>query len=174
MNRFQKLARKIIKISFNISISIIEFFSEMEPYKKKVAHLRKFEKGTLGKEIADCLDCHKLTLVPKYESQDLKHVLLNYDMTAEGEIRMQAFMIGNGNWALPTLAIFIFGAILLPSKWPVFMEDMRKGKKAISVKKWSIDEYADQQIDELRQRVFNKREEKSKIQKCQHTCEDSA
>ena len=150
MNILQKIARKIIKQSFDLSVSTIELFSEMEPYKEKVSELRKLENGTLGKEIAECLDNHNLTLVPKYESHDLKHVLLNYKMTAEDEIRMQAFMVGNGNYSIPSFAILIFGAILLPELWLTFYTDFKKGKKSIGVSEWTIEKYSTRNLTELR------------------------
>ena len=155
MNILQKIARKIIKKSFDISVSTIEFFSEMEPYNAKVSELRKLESGTLGKEIADCLDSHDLTLVPKYESHDLKHVLLNYKMTAEDEIRMQAFMIGNGNYSIPSFAILIFGAILLPGLWLTFYSDFKKGHKSIRISEWTIENYANRNLAELRANLLN-------------------
>ncbi|MFC0605844.1 hypothetical protein [Winogradskyella pulchriflava] len=150
MNILQKIARKIIKQSFDLSVSTIEFFSKMEPYEQKVSELRNLEKGTLGKEIAECLDKHNLTLIPKYESHDLKHVLLNYQMTAEDEIRMQAFMVGNGNYSIPSFAILIFGAILLPDLWRTFYSDFKKGKKSIGISEWSIEKYATRNLTELR------------------------
>ena len=93
----------------------------MELYYQKAANLKKLDEGTLGREIANCLENHELNLVPYYESHDLKHVLLDYQMTPEGEIRLQAFMIGNGNLTLPSFAIFIYGALLLPELWPCFL-----------------------------------------------------
>ncbi len=150
MNILQKIARKIIKQSFDLSVSTIEFFSKMEPYEQKVSELRKLENGTLGKEIAECLDKHNLTLVPKYESHDLKHVLLNYKMTTEDEIRMQAFMVGNGNYSIPSFAILIFGAILLPDLWRTFYSDFKKGKKSIGISEWTIEKYATRNLYELR------------------------
>jgi hypothetical protein len=150
MNILQKIARKIIKQSFDLSVSTIEFFSKMEPYKRKVLELKKLENGTLGKEIAECLDEHNLTLVPKYKSHDLKHVLLNYEMTAEDEIRMQAFMVGNGNYSIPSFAILIFGAILLPDLWRTFYSDFKKGRKSIRISEWSIEKYANRNLNELR------------------------
>ncbi|AOW20731.1 hypothetical protein LPB138_08590 [Urechidicola croceus] len=122
----------------------------MEPYKEKVSELRKFKNGTLGKEIADCLDNHNLTLVPKYESHDLKHVLLDYKMTAEDEIRMQAFMVGNGNHSIPSFAILLFGAILLPDLWQIFYSDFKKGKNSTPISKWTVENYAHRNLDELR------------------------
>ncbi|MEP0265408.1 hypothetical protein [Dokdonia sp.] len=154
MNILQRIARKIIKQSFDFSVSIIEFFSSMEPYKEKVSELRKLEPGTLGKEIATCLDLHQLTLVPTYESHDLKHVLLDYKMTAEDEIRMQAFMIGNGNYSIPSFAILIFGVVLLPDLWLTFYSDYKKGKRSIQISEWTIEKYAHRNLIELRAEII--------------------
>lgn len=150
MNTLQKIARKIIKLSFDFSVSTIEYFSQMDKYHKQVDQLRTLENGTLGKEIAHCLDTYKLTLVPKYESHDLKHVLLSYQMTAEDEIRMQAFMIGNGNYSIPSFAILIFGALLLPDLWSTFYADFKKGRNSIQISEWTIEKYAHRNLAELR------------------------
>ena len=150
MNILQKISRRIIKVSFDTSVSTIEYFSKMDRYHQQVDELRKLENGTLGKEIANCLDSHDLTLVPKYESHDLKHVLLDYKMTAEDEIRMQAFMIGNGNYSIPSFTIFFFGAILLPDLWTTFYSDFKKGRLTIPISKWTINDFAIRQIIELR------------------------
>ena len=154
------LSEKIIEKSFYLSVWTIEQFFDTEKLKDKVEELDKLEEGTLGKEIAKCLKENNLNLVPNYESHDLKHSLLNFKMTPLDEIRMQAFMIGNGNWSIPSLAIFIYGAILLPSKWKTFEKDFKEGRKAIPIKNWSIEEFADKQIDELRESLFNQRQRK--------------
>lgn len=153
MNILQQLARKIIKVSFDFSISVIEFFSDIKPYKQKVSVLRKLDNGTLGKEIATCLDSYNLNLVPKFESHDLKHVLFAFKMTPEDEIRMQAFMIGNGNYSIPSFSIFIFGAILLPELWIQFYKDFKKGRNTVSVSNWQIKDYATRNLDELRKEL---------------------
>ncbi len=155
MNTFQKLSRGIIKFSFELSIRVIERYSNMEPYHAKVVALSKMEEGTLGKSVANCLKQHKITLVPKYESHDLKHVLLDYKMTPEGEIRMQAFMIGNGNVTIPSLAILTFGALLLPDRWSVLYADYRRGRYALPIADWALENYADFELTALRAKVFN-------------------
>ena len=157
MNILQKTTRTIIKLSFDFSILAIEFFSDMKPYKEKVTFLRTLEEETLGKEIANCLDSYNLNLVPKFESHDLKHVLLAYKMTPEDEIRMQAFMIGNGNYSIPSFSIMIFGAILLPDLWKVFYNDFKKGKNTIAVSNWKIEEYATRNLNELRKELIKPR-----------------
>ena len=150
MNILQKIARRIIKVSFDTSVSVIKYFSKMDKYHQQVDELRKLDNGTLGREIANCLDYHRLTLVPKYESHDLKHALLDYKMTAEDEIRMQAFMIGNGHCSVPSFAIFFFGALLLPDLWLTFYSDFKKGRQTIPISKWTIEDFADKPISELR------------------------
>ena len=117
----------------------------------------------LGKEIATCLDQHQLTLVPNYESHDLKHVLLDYKMTAEDEIRMQAFMFGNGNYSIPCFAILAFGAVLLPDLWSTFYKDYKKGKKSIPISSWTIEDYATYTVHELRLKLNKPETEKRNV-----------
>lgn len=117
----------------------------------------------MGKEIANCLDNHKLTLVPKFESHDLKHVLLDYKMTAEDEIRMQAFMIGNGNYSIPSFTIFFFGAILLPDLWLTFYSDFKKGRQTVPISQWTIKDFASRQIKELRAEMAQPTPPKTKL-----------
>jgi hypothetical protein len=163
MNILQKIARTVIKQSFDLSVSTIEFFSKMEPYNNQVLELKRLENGTLGKEIANCLDNNNLNLVPKYESHDLKHVLLKYPMTAEGEIRMQAFMVGNGNYSIPSFAILTFGAILLPELWLTFYGDFKKGRSSVRVSEWSIEKYAHRDLADLRAELLLPDVEKTKL-----------
>lgn len=146
-------------MSFDTSVWTIEYFSKMDKYHKQVDELRKLEKGTLGKEIADCLDNHNLTLVPKYESHDLKHVLLDFKMTAEDEIRMQAFMIGNGNYSIPSFTIFFFGTLLLPDLWMTFYSDFKNGRNTVPVSEWTVEEYAFRPINELRTELAKPKQE---------------
>jgi hypothetical protein len=160
-----KIPESIIKASFHLSVLTIERFHNMKVYEDKVKELRKFGEATLGRDIADCLDKHNLRLVPGYESHDLKHVLLNYEMTPVDEIRMQAFMLGNGNISTPSLAIFLFGFILLPHKWNQFFKDFNLGLSSKSIKTWTMEQFADRQTEELRKQVINTKQEIDVVKK---------
>lgn len=155
MNIFQIIARTIIKQSFHLSVWTIEQFHDIAVYEQKARQLQELPDGTLGKDIADCLERNNLRLVPNYESHDLKHVLLDFKMTPVDEIRMQAFMLGNGNHSIPSLAIFIFGALLLPDLWTTFYKDYKNGQNSKPIKTWTIEEYAHCQTSTLRQIVTN-------------------
>lgn len=155
MNRLKILARTIIKKSFHLSVWTIEQFRDIAIYEQKARQLQELPEGTLGKDIANCLEKNNLRLVPNYESHDLKHVLLDFKMTPEDEIRMQAFMLGNGNYSIPSFAIFIFGALLLPDLWTTFYTDYKNGLNSKPIKTWTIEEYAHCKTSTLRKNVIN-------------------
>ncbi|RQO30862.1 hypothetical protein DBR32_09095 [Taibaiella sp. KBW10] len=155
MNLLQQTARTIIRKSFHLSVWTIEQFYDIAIYEQKARQLQTLPEGTLGRDIGDCLAKNDLHLVPNYESHDLKHVLLDFEMTAVDEIRMQAFMLGNGNYSLPSFAIFIFGALLLPDLWTTFYKDYINGRNAKPISTWTIEEYAHCQTTTLREIVFN-------------------
>jgi hypothetical protein len=159
-----KLPQLIITLSFHLSVWLIEKFSNTKKYKEKVNGLNALQEGTLGKDIAECLAKNNLRLVPGYESHDLKHVLLDYKMNPVDEIRMQAFMLGNGNISIPSLAIFFYGFLLLPNKWKIFYKDFKAGLASQPIKHWQIDQYSTAYTKELRSRVIGTRDIQSVIQ----------
>ena len=148
------ISELIIKYSFKLAVWLIGLFYNKEPFNLKVTALEKMPEGTVGKSIADCLNSHKLKLVPGYESHELKHVVLGFAMTPLDEIRMQAFMLGNGNSSLSSLAIFLFGFVLLPHKWKTFLQDYRNGKNTIPIKHWTIEDYAAANLKQVRVKLL--------------------
>lgn len=149
----KSLSEIIIKKSFDLSVFTIEKFNDMSNCESKVEELRKLPSGTIGKEIANCLDENKLNLIPNFESHDLKHVLLDFKMTPIDEIRMQAFMLGNGNYTFPYFAILTFGALLLPNHWKKFYGDFKRGKNTKPISDWNIENYAEKKLLESRETI---------------------
>ena len=154
MKILQTTAQNIIKASFHLSVWIIEQFYNVKIYENKVDLLLKMPNGTLGNDIGKSLKENGLRLVPKYESHDLKHILLGYEMSPIDEIRMQAFMIGNRNYSISVFAIFIFGVLILPNHWKLFVKDFRRGRKSSPIKTWTIEKFAHYQTSLLRARIF--------------------
>ena len=145
------IGTRIIETAFNFSVWLIAKCSDMDPLEKKADELRKLPEETLGRGIADCLDTHGLRLVKGFESHDLKHVLLGYKMTPIDEVRMQAFMLGNGNYTLPCFAILLFGMIFLPGSWPVFYRDFPLGRSTVPVSRWTIEACAHRNLTKLQE-----------------------
>jgi hypothetical protein len=67
--------------------------------------------GTLGNDLFIFLKQRNLPLLKHYARHDLKHVLLGYDTTEEGEACLQSFMFGNGRISFPVLATVTYGFI---------------------------------------------------------------
>lgn len=155
MERLTRLSYTVIRKSFDFSVWLIARFTSNEKLLQKERGLAAMPEGSLGKEISKCLTANNVRLIKGFESHDLKHVLLGYKMTPLDEIRMQAFMLGNGNVTLPCVAILLFGIALLPSKWRVFRRDFKKGRQAEPVSGFTIKGYAHEDIVALRQNVLN-------------------
>ena len=115
----------------------------------KLAFLRTLEKGTAGREIADMLDKNGFRLIPKFESHDLKHVVLDYEMTMPNEIRMQAYLIGNGNYSFPCLIFFTLG-IFYPEVWKDLAKEYRAGKASNSILHLTLDNCMNSSLKELK------------------------
>ena len=64
MNILQLIARAIIRRSFHLSVWTLEQFYDIALYEQKTRQLQKLPPGTLGKEIANCLQKNGLRLVP--------------------------------------------------------------------------------------------------------------
>jgi hypothetical protein len=106
--------------------------------------------GTAGRTVADLLAAHGLHLLPGFESHDLKHVLLGYPMTPADELRLKAFMLGNGDWSIPNLALLSL-ALLTPPEWPDLWRHYQWGRRTPSIVRWRLADYATRNLTELRQ-----------------------
>ncbi len=115
----------------------------------KLAHLRTLEKGTVGREVAELLDSNGYRLIPKFEDHDLKHVILNYKMTMEDEIRMQAYLIGNGNYSFPCLAFLALG-VFYPSVWSNIPKEYSNGRKRKPIHLLTLDTCKDKKLAMLK------------------------
>ena len=90
--------------------------------------LNLFQEGTMGKDLANFLDNKELELLPYYARHDMKHILLEYDTTDEGEGCLQCFMLGNGHLSFPVIATVIYCFCTMPEYWQHFRAAYGRGK----------------------------------------------
>lgn len=112
--------------------------------------LQRLPVGTVGRAVADLLAAHRLQLIPGYENHDLKHVLLGYAMTPDDELKLKAFMLGNGDWSLASLVLSLL-VVLTPERWPVLWQHYQRGRGAPSIVHWNLADYAHRDLASLRQ-----------------------
>ena len=122
------------------------FRSSME---KDTRDLQNAKKGTVGYTMYQLLRKHDLKVIPKFKNHDLKHLILGFGMSSIDEIRMQMYLLGNGNYSVFCL-LFVASGLLFPKEWKTFLEDYRKGKNAPSILNLSIYDCKTEQIELVR------------------------
>lgn len=153
LNGYQQLARQIIvhaRTSF--LIPIFRRLYGAADARVQLDYLQSLPVGSLGRGVADILRANHLHLIPHYENHDLKHVLLGYGMTPEEELKLKAFMFGNGDWSI-TCVGFLLLAVLTPELWPVLRQHYRRGRRTRPITGWTLAAYATQSTVALRQQI---------------------
>nr|WP_294859198.1 hypothetical protein [uncultured Fluviicola sp.] len=104
--------------------------------------------GTVGYDLSRILKENQLTIIPRFEDHDLKHLILGYGMTSMEEIRMQAYLFGNGNWS-PFCLIFLATGLIFPEEWKSFYSEFKKGKKGPNILHLRVADCMDESTEEV-------------------------
>lgn len=147
---------KSLKITGGI-IWLLELIHGKDYLAPKLNHLRSLQHGTVGRQVADMLDSKQYRLIPKFENHDLKHIVLDYEMTMKDEIRMQAYLIGNGNFTLPCLIFFSLG-IFYPTIWKGLFKEYQDGKTSKSIHFLTLDNCMELQLIDIKNEYGRKQQ----------------
>jgi len=131
------------------TIWILEKLYGTTVFDSKMETLRALEKGTVGREVAELLDSNGFRLIPKFENHDLKHIVLDYEMTMPDEIKMQAYLVGNGNTTLPCL-LFLSLGLFYPRIWPDLGAEYKQGKMTNSIHFLTLDHCMHRSLNDMR------------------------
>ncbi|MES2330874.1 MAG: hypothetical protein V4539_14830 [Bacteroidota bacterium] len=157
-----KKARRscLVALTHNVALPVLKHFRKAKPFPYSKEELKQMGEGTVGKDLADFLRDKQLELMPHYARHDMKHVILGYDTTEEGELCLQSFMLGNGRFSFPVLATVLFGLLTAPEYWNIMYMSYRKGKHCISIHGWNWFELVPLQTLELRNEIFTSLKQK--------------
>jgi hypothetical protein len=155
LSSIQNRAFKAIELSkVTLIVWTLQTFKDMKPYVEKQQELKALPLGTAGRAIADLLEEHNMRFIPGFENHDLKHLVLGYGMNTKDELRMQAYLLGNGNRTLPCILFLTLG-VLTPSIWKELHEEYKKGKAGKSILELSLNDCAERNLNELRREYRN-------------------
>lgn len=128
----------LVWLTHSLALPVLKLIRKPERFPYSLAQLNNFPLGTIGKDLADFLDSKDLQLLPYYARHDMKHILLDYDTTDEGEGSLQCFMLGNGHISFPVVATVLYCYATMPEYWHHFSAAYKRGKrsKAIADLKW--------------------------------------
>ena len=120
----------LVWLTHSLALPILKLIRKPEKFPYSMNELNHFATGTLGRDLANFLDNKELELLPYYARHDMKHILLEYDTTDEGEGCLQWFMLGNGHVSFPVIATVLYCFITMPEYWHHFVAAFKRGKRS--------------------------------------------
>jgi ubiquinone biosynthesis protein Coq4 len=147
----------LVFLTHKIALPIIKLVRKPNNFTYNEDDLQALPKGTLGNDLLIFLKQRKLPLLTHYVRHDLKHVLLGYDTTEEGEACLQSFMLGNGRISFPVLATVTYSFITMPEYWTKMKLAFLKGRKSAPIHSWQWNEIVKEPTEELRRKIFSNR-----------------
>lgn len=144
----------LLTLTHHAALPILKRVRRPNPFPYTVEDLANMPVGSVGRDFADFLRQKSIQLLEDYERHDMKHLLLGFDTTEEGEICLQAFMLGNGRVSFPVLVTVAFGLCLAPEYWQRMKQAYTEGKKCHPVHHWDWFALIPQNTAEVRQRIF--------------------
>ncbi len=145
----------LVLLTHKIALPLLKKVRKTTVFNYSELELYMLPEGSLGNDLYQFLEKRNLPLLKHYARHDLKHVLLNYDTTDEGEVCLQSFMLGNGRVSFPVLATVVYGFITMPEHWKKMRKAFREGKRCTSFHSWKWNELMQVQTVELRNKIFN-------------------
>ena len=103
----------LVYLTHKMALPVLRLIRKPIVFPYTAEELKHFPEGTLGKELVNFLEIKKLELLPYYAKHDIKHILLGYDTTDEGEGCLQCFMLGNRHVSFPVIATVLYGCMAL-------------------------------------------------------------
>jgi hypothetical protein len=143
----------LVYLTHRMALPVLKMIRKPEVFPYSKQQLMEFEKGSMGNDLVNFIEEKQLELLPYYARHDIKHILLGYDTTDEGEGCLQFFMLGNGHISFPVLATVVYCFVTMPEYWSKFKMAYQRGKRAPCITQWKWFEILEQPTIELKGRI---------------------
>jgi ubiquinone biosynthesis protein Coq4 len=104
----------LVFLTHKIALPVLKIVRKPNEFTYNKDQLQFLPPGSLGNDLYHFLVKRNLPFLAHYARHDLKHVLLGYDTTDEGEACLQCFMLGNGRISFPVLATVLYSMVTMP------------------------------------------------------------
>lgn len=145
----------LVLLTHQLALPLLRLIRRPERFPYELHDLQKMDEGTLGFDLYQFITSRNLQLLPHYAKHDIKHILLAYDTTDEGEVCLQMFMMGNGHISFPVVATILYGFATMPEHWSEFVKAFRKGQAATQIAEWDWFGILDEQTVNLKKKITN-------------------
>lgn len=144
----------LVFLTHKIALPLLKIFRRPNVFTFSKEELKLFPCGTLGNDLFIFLEKRNLPLLQHYARHDIKHVLLNFDTTDEGEACLQCFMMGNGRISFPVLATVLYSIITMPEHWAKMHRAFLQGKMSTPFHHWQWNQLLYEPTYKLRNKIF--------------------
>ena len=143
----------LVYLTHRMALPVLRLIRKPEIFPFTAEELKSFPDHTLGKDLVNFLEIKQLDLLPYYARHDIKHILLQYDTTDEGEVCLQCFMLANKPLSFPVVATVVYGMMTMPEYWGKFRKAYKRGSNCKPVEDWQWFTLLDQPVQLLRQKI---------------------
>ncbi len=123
----------LVLLTHSIALPVLKIIRRKKKFSYSMEQLSALPYETVGNELWQKLNENNLHLLPYYEKHDIKHVVLQYPFTDEGEVCLQFFMLANGRISFPVISTVHYGMMTMPEYYSSFRTAYRKGKLAANL-----------------------------------------
>ena len=120
------------------AVPVLNQFRKPTGWSVTVSELNRLRPDSWGRALAQFLSVRNLGFLPQYEAHDALHCLLGYGTTATGELRLQAFMMGNRSITVAGRVLLLIGLCLVPELRSRLRHEFQRGRASARVASWSI------------------------------------
>lgn len=129
-------AALLVFLTHHMALPFLRLVRRPSQFPYTAAELQQMPAGSLGNDLVCFLEQRDLQLLTYYAKHDIKHILLQYDTTEDGEVCLQCFMLGNGHISFPVAATVLYGFITMPEYWGRFIKAYQRGWQSPAIKSW--------------------------------------
>lgn len=153
LKRFRK--RLLVYLAHEVALPYFKLIRKGYNFPYALRELQHFPEGTVGQELYGFFFNNDLEMLPHYEKHDIKHVVLGYPPTEEGEVSLQCFMLANGRITLPVVFSVVIGLAIMPEKWLSFRKAFALGRRTPSLNKLNWFDLMPLQLSAVQQQIFS-------------------
>jgi ubiquinone biosynthesis protein Coq4 len=143
----------LVYLTHKMALPVLKWIRDPVVFPCTMEELRQLPENTMGNDLAVFLEAKKLELLPYYAKHDIKHILLGYDTTDDGEVCLQCFMLGNRHISFPVLATVMYGFATMPEYWSLFRTAFKRGRACRPIENWKWFEMLAEKTADLKNRI---------------------
>lgn len=122
-------AQFLVFLAHKVGLPYFKMVRKQPAFPYTTADLTAMPTESVGFQLHQFFENNALDLLPYYEKHDIKHIILDYPPTEEGEVCLQTFMLANGRITIPILIAVYYGWLTMPEYWSSFKSAWRRGRK---------------------------------------------